>query len=203
VSDKELADWLRPCNRPLAVIDCASASAPFLNKLSAPGRVVVTATRTGGEVHYARFGDYLSAAIADPAADLDKDGQTSLLEAFLAASHQTAEFYKQAGRLATEHALLEDNGDALGTPADWFQGTRAVRAAKAGAASTATAPTSGTWCSASSSGRCPPSAGKPGRVGAEDPGAPRPQGDAAGGGLLRASWSRCCWSWPGCTSRQR
>src|SRR5258708_24433938 len=29
---------LRPCRRPLAVIQCASASGPFLNALSAPGR---------------------------------------------------------------------------------------------------------------------------------------------------------------------
>ena len=134
VSDQELAEWLRPCHRPLAVVNCTSASAPFLNRLSGPDRVVVTATRSGGEQQFARFGAYLSAAVADPSADLDKDGQTSLLEAFLAASHRTAEFYKEAGRLATEHALLEDNGDALGTPADWFQGTRAVRAAKSGAA---------------------------------------------------------------------
>jgi hypothetical protein len=41
-----------------------------------------------------RLGD-----IADPAADLDKDGQTSLLEAFLAASHQAESFYKEHGRL--------------------------------------------------------------------------------------------------------
>ena len=133
VSAAELAEWLKPVRRPLAVIDCASASAPFLNKLSARGRVVVTATRTGSENNFARFGDHLSASIADPAADLDKDGQTSLLEAYIAASHRVAEFYKTEGRLATEHALLDDNGDALGTPADWFQGTRATRSAKDGA----------------------------------------------------------------------
>lgn len=132
VSDQDLAAWLRPCRRPFAVIDCTSASAPFLNRLSGPGRVVVTATQSGREIQYSRFGDYLSAAVGDPAADLDKDGQTSLLEAFLAASHRTAEFYKQSGRLATEHALLDDNGDALGTPGDWFQGVRATRAAMDG-----------------------------------------------------------------------
>jgi hypothetical protein len=85
-------------------------------------------------LQYARFGTYLAAAIADPAADLDKDGQTSLLEAFLAASHQVEEFYKQAGRLPTEHALLDDNGDARGTPATFFEGVRAARQAKDGAA---------------------------------------------------------------------
>jgi hypothetical protein len=130
VSDQELADWLKPCHRPLAVIDCSSSSAPFLNKLSGENRVIITATQSGQEIQFARFGDQMSAAIADPAADLDKDGQTSLLEAFLAASHRVEEFYKQAGRLATEHALIDDNGDARGTPASWFQGLRATRAAK-------------------------------------------------------------------------
>ena len=130
---EELASWLKPLRRPLAVVNCTSASAPFLNRLSGENRVVVTATRSGSEIHFARFGDQLSAAVADPSADLDKDGQTSLLEAYLAAAHRTAEFYKQGGRLMTEHALLDDNGDGLGTPADWFQGVRATKSAKDGA----------------------------------------------------------------------
>jgi hypothetical protein len=134
VSDQEVAQWLERCHRPLAVIDCSSSSAPFLNKLSGPNRIVVTATQSGHELQYARFGAYLAADIADPAADLDKDGQTSLLEAFLAASHQVESFYKEQGRLATEHALLDDNGDARGTPATFFQGVRATRAAKDNAA---------------------------------------------------------------------
>ena len=125
-----LAAWLQPFQRPLAVINCASASAPFLNKLSAQGRVIVTATRSGYEQNYARFGLFLAKAINDPEADLDKDGQVSLLEAFLTASHQVAEFYQMEGRLATEHALLDDNGDGLGTPADWFRGIRATKRPK-------------------------------------------------------------------------
>jgi hypothetical protein len=50
-----------------------------------------------------------------------------LLEAFLMASRRVAEFYKSEGRLASEHALLDDNGDGLGTPADWFRGIHAVK----------------------------------------------------------------------------
>src|SRR5438552_997806 len=42
VSDVELAEWIKPCKRPLAVIDCSSASAPFLNRLSGDNRVVIT-----------------------------------------------------------------------------------------------------------------------------------------------------------------
>ena len=133
VTDTELLEWLKPLQRPLAILDCTSSSGAFLNKLSGDGRVVVTATRTGSEQNYARFGQYLAEAIADPATDLDKDGQVSLLEAFVTASKRTEEFYKSKGRLATEHALIDDNGDKMGTPADWFQGVRAIKRAKTGA----------------------------------------------------------------------
>ena len=132
ISAADLAAVLKPCPRPLAVIDCASASGPFINALSGPNRVIITATRSGSEVNATRFGGFLAKAIADPAADLDKDGQTSLLEAFLLASRETQQFYREAGRLATEHALLDDNGDELGTPADWFSGVRAVKTAANG-----------------------------------------------------------------------
>jgi len=129
VSAEDLAGWLEPIPRPVAIINAASSSAPFLKRLSAPGRVVITATKSGFEQNYARFGRFLAEAIVEPQADLDKDGQTSLLEAFLTASHRVGEFYAAEGRLATEHALLDDNGDALGTPADWFRGIRPVQKA--------------------------------------------------------------------------
>ena len=83
VTDVELADWLLPFKRPVVVINCASASGPFINRLSGANRVVVTATKSGNEINFARFGQYIAEAIADPRADLDKDGQVSLLEAFL------------------------------------------------------------------------------------------------------------------------
>ncbi len=132
-SATELAELLKPFRRPVAVINSASASSPFINKLSAPGRVIVTATRSGYEQNYARFGKYLAEAIADPTADLDKDEQTSVLEAFVMASRKVQEFYEAEGRLATEHALLDDNGDGLGTPADFFRGVRAVKKPAEGA----------------------------------------------------------------------
>lgn len=129
-----LAEWLKDFERPLAILNTFSASGPFLSKLSAPGRVVISATRSGSEQNYSRFGKYLSEAILSQEADLDKDGQTSLLEAYLKASRALLEFYKTEGRLATEHPLLDDNGDALGTPADWFRGIRAVKKPKDGSA---------------------------------------------------------------------
>jgi hypothetical protein len=134
VSANDLAEWLKPVIRPLVLINTASSSAPFLSILSGPERVVITATKSGYEQNYTRFGEYLAGAIAEPKADLDKDGQTSLLEAFLTASHRVDEFYLAAGRLATERALLDDNGDGLGTRADWFRGIRPVQTAEDGAA---------------------------------------------------------------------
>ena len=41
-----------------------------------------------------------------------------------------SEFYAAAGRLATEHALIDDNSDGLGTRADWFRGIRPVKKAR-------------------------------------------------------------------------
>jgi hypothetical protein len=127
VTAAQLAEWLLPAQRPIAVIQGASASGPFLQALSGPNRVVVTATNSGYEQNYARFGLFFAEAIANPQADLDKDGQVSLLEAFLVAARHVAEFYETEGRLATEHALLDDNGDGRGTPADWFDGLRVTR----------------------------------------------------------------------------
>jgi hypothetical protein len=134
VSAEELADWLRGFHRTLAIINTAASSAPFLTKLSATNRVVISATRSGNEQNYTRFGQYFAAALTDPQADIDHDGQISLLEAFLVASRQATDFYKVQGRLVTEHALIDDNGDGLGTPADWFKGLRAVKQASNGAA---------------------------------------------------------------------
>jgi hypothetical protein len=129
ISADVLADWLKPFKKPVIVIDAFSSSAPFLTKLAASGRIIVSATKSGFEYNYSRFGHYFAAALADPNADLDKDGQTSLLETFLIASKQLAEFYSSNGRLATEHPLLDDNGDGLGTSADWYKGVQPVQQA--------------------------------------------------------------------------
>ncbi len=132
VAAAELAEWLEPSTRPLVIINCTSCSAPFINRLSGSNRVVLTATKSGYEQNYARFGGQLAEAIGDPAADLDQDEQVSLLEAFLTASKRVEESYRTDAQLATEHALLDDNGDQLGTPATFFRGIRATQRAKDG-----------------------------------------------------------------------
>jgi hypothetical protein len=130
VDASELNEWLRRFERPLVIVATFSASGPWLTQLTGPGRIVVTATRSGSEENFSRLGEYLPGSFTDTASDLDKDGQVSLLEAWLSAAKATADFYANEGRLATEHSLLEDNGDGKGTPPDWFQGVRAVKKAK-------------------------------------------------------------------------
>lgn len=133
VTSDELTAWLKSCERPLAVVDTTAASAPFLTALSAPGRVVVVATKSGQERNYARFGRYFAKRVVDPAADLDKDEQTSLLEAYLAAARDVSEFYKSEGRIATEHPLLDDDGDGRGVRADFFTGGKLTKTPAGGA----------------------------------------------------------------------
>lgn len=114
------------------IVNCSSCSAPFLQSLSGPDHVVVTATKSGAEQNLSRFGNYFSQAISDPTADLDHDQAISVLEAFLMASGRVAAFYRDEDRLATEQALLDDNGDKRGTPAAFFRGIRPVKAAANG-----------------------------------------------------------------------
>lgn len=128
IADTELADLLTPLDRPTVVVCAfASASVPFLTKLSASNRVVVSATRSPTEDSYSYFGRFLAKAIGDHAADLDQDEAISILEAFLHASKQTAEHYLAEQRILTEHALIDDNGDGKGSPLELYRGVRPTR----------------------------------------------------------------------------
>ena len=104
-------------SRRVVVVNMASASGEFIKPLSARGRVVVTATRSGQEQNATRFPEHFIAALGSRDADADQNGRVSVLEAFDYAARLTAEQYKRAGRLATEHALLDDSGDGVGHPA--------------------------------------------------------------------------------------
>ena len=129
-SDADFKHWLKPHRGPLVFINTSSCSAPFIRSLSGPNRVVATATKSGYEQNFCRFGGYMAAALGQAEADLDKDGAVSVLEAFLIASRQAGEFYRENDRLVSENALLDDNGDGMGTPADWFRGVRTQKKAK-------------------------------------------------------------------------
>lgn len=101
----------------VVVVNAASASGAFLQPLSAPGRIIITATKTGMERNETSFVYPFVQALADPAAgaDVDKDGAVSLLEAFRFAKADVARSFESEKRLLTEHALLDDDGDGKGS----------------------------------------------------------------------------------------
>ncbi|MEI6860860.1 MAG: hypothetical protein WCL04_01235 [Verrucomicrobiota bacterium] len=128
ISPAELAAWFKPIRRQTIFIHGGSAGgAPFISALSGPGRIIITATRAGSELNYARFGERFAEAVASTDADIDQDGQVSLLEAFVYAGQKVQAFYADNNRMMSEHAQLDDNGDKASTPADWFKGTRLIK----------------------------------------------------------------------------
>ena len=132
VTASELSEKLSLLKRPITILNFSSSSGPFINELSSDDRVIVTATKNGSEQNYSRFGGFFITALTDLKSDLDHDQQISVLEAFLSASQKTEAFYASEQRLSTEHALIDDNGDQLGTPASFFRGIRAVKRTKNG-----------------------------------------------------------------------
>src|SRR5262249_20317179 len=63
------------------------------------------------------FPEYFIKALTDPSADIDKNGRVSIWEAFVAASVGVRRYFGQRGQLATERALIDDNGDGQGREA--------------------------------------------------------------------------------------
>lgn len=92
----------------VAFVNTASASGPFVEELSGPGRAIVTATRSGSEQFATLFGGHFVDAFSADAADSDKNGRVSLLEAFEYAKGEVGRAYEREGLLATEHALIGD-----------------------------------------------------------------------------------------------
>lgn len=116
LSGTELAAMLdRLAVKKVVIANASSASGDFVSELSAPGRTVVTATRSVAEKHAPVFGGFFSEAFADNRADVDKDDRVSLLEAFDYARQAVARSFETDGRMATEHAMLDDNGDRTGS----------------------------------------------------------------------------------------
>jgi hypothetical protein len=99
----------------VAVVNTTSASGDFVAALSAPNRAIITATRDGRQNNATVFARYFVAAYGEDLADLDKDERVSLLEAYEYAVREVQRFYESEGRMLTETALLDDNGDGEGS----------------------------------------------------------------------------------------
>ena len=83
-----------------------SASGAVLDVLSQPGRYVVTATKSAGELNAVRFPEYLAKAMESAVADTDRNEILTLAEVFRYTNTQTQGYYEEQNLLASEHARL-------------------------------------------------------------------------------------------------
>jgi hypothetical protein len=118
LSAVEWADLVRPISGRLVFVDTASGSFPFLERLSARGRIVITADDSAQQQFETVFPGFFVKAFNDDSADLDKRGRVSVWEAFVYASDAVRRWFEEKNQLATERALLDDNGDGIGREAD-------------------------------------------------------------------------------------
>jgi hypothetical protein len=98
----------------VAFVNLTSASGDMLPVLSAPNRVVITATKSAFERNESHFAQFFVDAFAKDVADADKDGRVSLLEAFRYAATETKRVYETDTKLQTEHAQFDDIGAKAG-----------------------------------------------------------------------------------------
>jgi len=114
---KDWTDVLGGIQGRLTLVNTTEASFPFLESLTAKGRVVITATDSAAQKYATVFPEYFVKAMKEASTDLDKNGRTSIFEVFQAASAAVKQHYEQRGQLTTERALLDDNGDGKGREA--------------------------------------------------------------------------------------
>ncbi len=118
--DLTVQEWealLKPVLSRVVFVNAASASFPFAAGLTGDRRIVITATSAPAQRFSTIFAEAFVQALNASAADLDKNNRISIWEAFTYASRLVKQSYEQKGLLATERALIEDNGDGVGREA--------------------------------------------------------------------------------------
>jgi hypothetical protein len=98
----------------LVLVNTTAASFPFLEELSGPNRVIITATDSAAQKYTTVFPEYFVKAMQAASSDLDKNGRTSIFEIFAATSVAVKQHFEQRGQLTTERAVFDDNADGVG-----------------------------------------------------------------------------------------
>jgi len=113
LSDEDLITAMAGVSAPdQLVVIATSASGALLDTLSQPGRVVATATKSGGEINASRFGEYFAQAIGSDVADIDRNEILTIGEAWRYANEQVVKYYEDQKLLASEHARIKVNDQA-------------------------------------------------------------------------------------------
>lgn len=108
ITGSELRDLLAQLRaREQLIVNTTSASGATIEKWARPGRVLITATKSGGERTATRFAQYWAEALKNGNADANKDEIVTASEAYEYASRQVAAAFKADVALATEHSRLE------------------------------------------------------------------------------------------------
>ena len=95
-----------PANVPQLIVNTTSTSGAVADKWAKPNRVIITATRSGGERNATRFGGFWAEALTTDAADRDKDGTVTAQEAYDYAVRRVGDVFKSDAALQSEHAKL-------------------------------------------------------------------------------------------------
>ncbi|MDT8398130.1 MAG: C13 family peptidase [Pseudomonadales bacterium] len=94
------------------LLNTSSTSGAYLETLAKDGRILITATRNGNERNATEFGAFFAEALASESADINKNENISVQEAFDYAQRAVTGFYESAGKLATEHPQIRGEGAA-------------------------------------------------------------------------------------------
>ncbi len=91
------------------IVNGAPSSGPFIQALSGPNRIIITATASAAERYHTVFPGHFIGAYAESGADSDKNGRVSVLEAYTYARREVERSYDEAATLQSEHAVLDDS----------------------------------------------------------------------------------------------
>jgi hypothetical protein len=94
------------------IINATSASGAVIDRWQKDRRVIITATKNGGERTATRFAQYWAQAVASDAADTNKDQIVTAAEAYAFATNQVEAAFKSETAMATEHARMEGDNVA-------------------------------------------------------------------------------------------
>ena len=101
------------------IVSSTASSGGLFETLGGKNRVLIAASRSG-EKEDTAFYEYFLQGLKGVAADEDKDKKISAWEAFKYATSGVERFYKEQGRMMTEHAAVSADGgaQAVSTVAD-------------------------------------------------------------------------------------
>jgi hypothetical protein len=108
VTASDLREWMLPITaRQQLVVVATSASGAAVPRLQKDQRIVITATKSGGERNAVRFAEYWVQAMRSTEADRDKNEWVTAQEAYDYAVRKVTDAFKTTASLATEHARIE------------------------------------------------------------------------------------------------